>query len=218
MASTALSRTLGELVDFGNTSLNQVNTWLTRLDIEGKQRHETQLVGLRGLNHQFASLQKSLEPKLLPSTSQAAGPIGKWCFTLADSNIRPSQFHCDLHFGLLRISTVNHSISLGGAAPQRDEKQWTLKIHFIPPVWISATSFQCSINLRWFLSMGSMSIQVGLNPLTVNRDPRLLKALKELDLPALRSLVDKGIVRPSDHVLDSSRPPNILSLIDVRPP
>ena len=130
--------------------------------------------------------------------------------------MRFSHLFCDLPVGMLRCSTAKHDNDLGGRKAQRDEKQRNFKIYFVPPAWISTLSLQCNINLQWPSSIGPMSIQARLNPLTVNRNPLLMKALKELDLLTLQSLIEQGVVKPSDHVLDSSTPPNMFSLIDVR--
>ena len=167
------------------------------------------------IDYQVASVQKSLALKFSALTSQYVQSLEQSGFIFSDGTMRLSHVHCDLPIGILILSTAKHDSSLGGTKAHRDGKQRLFRICFVPPASVSAVSFQCSIHLQWLESLGLMSIQARLIPLTVNREPCLMEALKELDLSTLRLLIQKGIVKTTDHVLDLSAPPNVVSLIDV---
>ena len=72
------------------------------------------------------------------------------------------------------------------------------------------------MGLQYHSRLGLAPIQARLEPLTVNENPQVVRALEGLDLVQLQSLIEEGMVKPSDHVRDTNGSGQAMSLIDVR--
>lgn len=86
---------------------------------------------------------------------------------------------------------------------------------FIPPWFLSNTMIRAHIECSGLSTYGQPGPTYSLQPISVNQDPELLKALYTCDVPRLRNLFSTNRARPTDMIIEHGSG-DAITLLEVR--
>ena len=125
-----------------------------------------------------------------------------WDSTTPMTTVYWKTLYHSLPIGILCISLYHGRDSKGSEDSKLPESsESSISVTFVPPKWLTCLAIDYRLKLGYDFISDQWHWGVNLKPLTVNQNPFVIDALKNLDLGAIQKLFREGLIRPTDYVL-----------------